>query len=272
MSIGDRIPLDKAKTAAAWLCQRWGVHPPDCAVVGSIRRGAPTCGDIDLLAPIPEHGKPDHLYQNIAWTMGVKQDGEDKASLFGAPEREPNKNPMKGEVLNGLRPYFKGCAVRLANPSTGRSMQVNVGRYVPGSKGNRGWKELMMTGPQEFGIDVLAAWKRVCGTEGTPKPGSIDGFLCDGMGNIRATPTEVHVFYLARMIALPPERRDINNILCIDWLRPGSQPMLRSRAHNAMKSLGYGHADEVFDDWKLQSLAVAGSVDSPVLARQPDAV
>lgn len=255
MSTGPRLPLPEARTVANWLLERWAMVGDDCAIVGSIRRERADIGDIDLLAPLPEtfadDGK-DPLYDTIGTSLGLLKDD---AGLF-AGSRVP-KPALTRRVIKGFNPGFKSLSLVIVGKS-GREVPVNVERYVPGKDGNRGWKEVMRTGPEEFGVALLEQWKAVQRTLGTATPGSIDGFFADREGVRQPTPTEAHAFHLARCLWIAPRVRRAGTLLCVDWLRLDTEPEVRLRCEKVMGELGVLSREDCWDSWKEQTLALAG--------------
>lgn len=190
MSDGNRIPLEEAKAAAATLFSALGLKEPDARVVGSIRREKPDVGDIEIIAPLPLPEAVDWLFQTIGKACVTP---EDAGSMF------PRVNTI-GSVVKGWKPGFAYCQLMLDAPA----VKVDIFRYQPG---NRGWIELMRTGPADYSERVLTEWKRKCGTLGTDTKGSDKGFLVDSMGNPRHTPTERGVYELIGIPFVEPKDR-----------------------------------------------------------------
>lgn len=248
-----RIPLPEAHRVAAWLMARWSMTEANgCAIVGSIARERPDIGDVDLLAPLPLDPAKDQLYDAIAMGLGIIKP---PADLWQGGK--PPVPQMTGRVVKGLNPGFKSLALVLTGQS-GREVPVNIERYTPGPQGNCGWKQIMRTGPEEFGEALLTQWKRVCGTIGTEARGSDKGFWVDKNGVPVPTPTEKHCFHLARCLWIKPQCRGEGTLLAIDWFHPDSAPELKLRAQQALGALGLMHADQAFEHWKLQTVALAG--------------
>lgn len=218
MSVGLRIPLGRADAVAAAIMRLWDMNAPACAVVGSVRRRKAEVGDIELIAPLPEvctrpidplgpkPEKPtdatDPLYARMLATTGAD------AGLF-----EPDPPPPVARAVEGLKPGFLAASLEvniagIAGPADGAAMPipVQVYRYTPGERGNRGWIELMRTGPREFGIWFLTQWKAAQECTGDRR-GSIDGWLVDRYGVRVPTPSEDDCFRLIRRAFVPPEER-----------------------------------------------------------------
>lgn len=215
MSTGIRVPLDVAQRCAASLMARWGMSEPDCLVAGSIRRGSPTVGDIDLIAPMPgAKGTAfdrDPLFEAIAADVGVDPAAGREVSLFASASMPAARTKPIGEGVQGVNLGFRSCKgiFKFSNDALGRFvLPVQVERYWPGEMSNRGWKILMRTGPAEFSTLVLRRWKHACGTVGTADKGSDQGFLVDAAGNPVSTPTEERVFEMAGLMYVRPEDRE----------------------------------------------------------------
>lgn len=209
MSTGPRIPLARALAAAQMAMQLWGMTAPSCAIVGSVRRRKADVGDLELIAPVPEvMSRPidpfhepeevtelnDPLFARIAASVRHEPD------LFN-----PNPPPPVAKAIEGLKPGFLACKleVRLtAAPAV--IVPVQIFRYTPV---NRGWCELMRTGPSDFGQDFLVRWKQRYGIVGEGKA-SIEGHLVDSYRRRVPTPTEDDCFRLAGMAFIPPEERE----------------------------------------------------------------
>ncbi len=192
----QRIPLALAADMAGAIMAGLRLKEPEAMVVGSIRRGCADVGDIEIIAPLPEPDAQDWLFKAIGELF---LNGDDFGSMY------PRKGTI-GSVLRGHRPGFGYCQLRALLPDL-PAVNVDIFRYTPGAKGNRGWVELQRTGSAEFAKSVLSEWKRLCGTLGSGVEGSRDGFLVDSMGNPRATPTEASVFKLIGREVVPPGLR-----------------------------------------------------------------
>lgn len=201
MSTGERLPLALAVQAAQAIMQSWNMRAPSCTIVGSVRRRRPDVGDLELLAPLPLDPAKDELCRTIRETLEANP-------LFAGDERPP----LTGRIVSGLKPGFKEASlvVELTHKISGRvyEIPVQVFRYEPGERGNRGWIELMRTGPGDFGKFFLAKWKKHFGI---PKvlPASKDGHLVDLHGIRVPCETEEDCFRKCGMGRIPPEARDM---------------------------------------------------------------
>jgi len=198
MSTGERIPLAAAQDAAAYLMQEWGMAVPACMVVGSVRRKKEDVGDLELIAPLPESlALVDELYATIAASLPQKSDG-----LFGEVGGR-----LRGRAVKGLKAHFKYCElnIELLRKSTGtwHEIPVQIHRYTPA---NRGWIELMRTGPSDLGIIFLARWKERYGIP-AEADASQGGHLRDSRGGIVDVETEEMAFEKCGLPYVPPERR-----------------------------------------------------------------
>lgn len=251
MSDGPRIPLEKAKAVARWLAEKWSMtEETGCLVVGSVRRERKDCGDLDFIAPLPPDEDHDALYDAIGTSMGLFTN---KKGLFGG---SATPGCVKGTVVKGFNPMFKSLQLLITGAS-GAQIPVQIERYTPGPQGNRGWKEIMRTGPAEFGEALLTQWKAICGTMGTPTPGSQKGFWVDENSLEIPTPTELHCFQRARCLWLNPTTRHPDRLLCVDWLRTAAPTEVLLRGQKALNALGLGHAEEAWDEWRMQTVALS---------------
>lgn len=193
MSTGPRIPVAVAFAKARCLMAKWGMAEGPCAIVGSLRRGRDSVGDIDLIAPMPTSQRDD-LYETIAATMHTE-------GLFA-----DDGTTKIGRAIRGLKPGFRSCELIVKSKSCGE-IPVQIGRFDAGDKGNRGWIEIIRTGPAEFGQWFLAKWKTRWDIP-RERQGSEEGYLLDIAGRKVATPTERTCFDLMAMPYIPPEARE----------------------------------------------------------------
>lgn len=181
----DRIPAARAYKATERVLRKLGLElanpgPQDCGtlnlttlgLVGSLRRGANTVHDVDLLAPLPTDAEPDMVHDAVARLFGDTK-AADRNPLYAAVAAPGSE---WGRVLEGLAPGFKKLTLEVnlrgdaKNPDPGWStpfaLKLEVHRYTPGPKGNRGWIEMIRTGPsgddQELGWGpmMLIRWKQ----------------------------------------------------------------------------------------------------------------
>lgn len=225
----EKIPAARAHKALAKLAAKLGLHiaqpgacdcgelgPDRVGIVGSLRRGASHVRDIDLLAPIPETGQDDLIHQRVAELFGDQKAAE-KNPLYAtvaAPGSE------WGRVLSGLSPGFKKLTLELQlrgdthNPdptwSTPYALKIEIHRYTPGPKGNRGWIEMIRTGPgggpEEvgFGEMMLIRWK-----QRTPGGRSQDGWPVFDNGDRHPVPDEEAAFRAVGLRWIAPEHRTL---------------------------------------------------------------
>lgn len=194
MSTGARIPLDMARTAAGYLLHCWGVDNGDATIVGSVRRGRPDVGDLEVCVPVepPDH---DRLFQ------AMHASAHTQGGLFTGPSDLP---PLT--IVKGLRPGFKQARVVAHVKYEGQpfDLPVEVYRFEPGA---RGWALLMRTGPADFGRWFLGRWKRHFSIP-QEKPASVDGFLVDGYGVRVPIDDEAECFRRIQSGVIAPDRRD----------------------------------------------------------------
>lgn len=232
MSTGPRIPLARAVAAAQAVMALWGMTAPSCQIVGSVRRRKPDVGDIEIIAPLPELEPFDPFDPRPAEeTRRITEEEDDlyrriRATTESEPDLfNPNPPPPKARALEGLRPGFLETTLEVmltnilpaptsvppsstsASSSEGCPVKIQIFRYTPGDKGNRGWVELRTTGPREFGIDFLVGWKKRYGIVGDGKA-SIDGHLVDSYKRRVPVPTEDDCFRIVGRGPIPPEQRD----------------------------------------------------------------
>lgn len=204
MSAGlNRLPLSLAVAAARCCAEAWKMGA-DCPVVGSIRRRAEMVGDIEFIAPFPGSKDVDRLFQTIQRTAMPSASGP--VSLFDASAEESVVEPFVIES-KGLKPGFKTVSLKahLTNAQLARefTVAVQIYRYT---EVNRGWIEIMRTGPAEFGKWILYRWKIAKGIPESHQA-SEDGFLRNSRGDVVPTPTERAVFAHLGMGFIEPEDR-----------------------------------------------------------------
>lgn len=199
MSTGPRIPLAVAQAAAALLFQKWKMPEPQCAVVGSVRRGRHDVGDLEFIAPAAplDNPKADPLFDAIEATL------IDTDRLFSADE------PF-AQAIRGVKRGFYGASLtvrlRLEKDAAHTIVPVQIYRYDAGAMTNRGWVELCRTGPSELGIWFLQEWKRIFGIQAGPA--SADGHLVDSYMKRVPVEDELACFRLIRHEFVPPHQRD----------------------------------------------------------------
>lgn len=207
----DRIPLLKAQEIAIQLRKLWSMGDRTCLTVGSVRRLEKTVGDLEFTAPLPIDGQDDSLFEIMQETIS-RQGG-----LWA-----DDKRSISGRAVAGFATGFKFCNLLLEIPDemiggTAPALfpiKVQIHRYTPSctiagapQKSNRGWIEVMRTGPKEFNQMFLLRWRSWFHIpEG--RDGSLEGFLRDRDGNPIDTPTEASCFsMLNNWRFIPPEER-----------------------------------------------------------------
>jgi len=193
VSSGVRFSLLQADQVVAHLVQAWSLDRLGAEVAGSVRRRCPTIGDVEFIAPLPAEGKPDPLHDAIAQTLELA------GGLFQA---EPRKTI--GRPVRGFKPGFTACSL-LIRP-WGQDITCEIHRYTPR---NKGWIEIMRTGPREFGIKFLQRWKQVHDIPGGDggQEASIHGHLVDRNGHIVPVATEKECFEKVGWKLYAPEER-----------------------------------------------------------------
>jgi hypothetical protein len=198
MSEGNRLPLEDAQAAAAFIMLMWGLNTPDAMLAGSARRRRPTVGDLEFTCRGVAEGEPDPLYDRIAKTVRL-------GGLFG--ERDAD---LPAEAVKGFKRWFGYCelVVHLVHNPTGTAFSVPVQIHRWDANGsNRGWIELMRTGPLDFGIWFLTAWKKRWGIKPDHRASS-EGTLYDGQGKAVWVATELEAFQMAGLKYVEPHERD----------------------------------------------------------------
>lgn len=219
MSQGERMPVELAQRVAAHLIRAWGLGDR-AVVVGSVRRCRPEVGDVEILLPIgamPERptARDDAVFRAINATLDqpVPVEPEAPAGLFAAPPAPLPPPPWTGQpfakVISGVKPGFLSAslAVRMrAGPTAVKvgTVGVQLHRARPESWG---WKMVYLTGPREFGIMFLAAWKNRYGI-GRDQQASRDGHLIDAGGRVVPALTEEDAFKACGLEYVEPHRRD----------------------------------------------------------------
>lgn len=199
MSTSPRMPRERAEAAAHCLMKSWGMHAARCFIVGSLRRGKPDVGDVDLLAPAPEPNKHDALFEAILETC------EGQNALFGNPAAAKFTRPIEG-LKKGFLACRLVCQLRGVEPGADAvEVPVQVFRYTPE---NLGWQLIMRTGPDDFGIWFLTQWKARFGIPtGEEHPASVKGHLVDDRRIVVPVPSEADAFEKCGLVWIPPEQR-----------------------------------------------------------------
>lgn len=203
MSDGPRFSRTQALGVVAFLRSAWSMDERHCPVVGSVRRGERDVGDVELIAPVPDQADADSLYQRIARNCPRSQ--TINAGLFdgGLDARRPEQ--VWCEPLAGVKERFLEARMRVTlweiDTKREYTVPVQIFRYT---RINRGWVELMRTGPAGFGKALLARWRRVHGLG--DQPCSKDGCL-QLPGGPAQTYSETDVFRMADLPFIEPHHR-----------------------------------------------------------------
>lgn len=216
MSGGPRIPINLADEIVKALLARWGRPGAEAVIVGSVRRRVDTVGDLELAAPLPEglgeNPTPDQdpLFRAIDGTMENRFRAEESPLFAGGVS---DSIPL-GRAEKGLRPGFLACSlivrpfVRHPDPAyAALQLPVQVYRFTAA---NKGWVLIERTGPREFGMYFLGAWKKSYGipTGSEDHRASINGHLVDSYGRVVPVNTEVEAFEKAGLSFIPAAHRD----------------------------------------------------------------
>lgn len=232
MSTGERIHFELAFRVVDTLALRLGLAIENrrtvdvapgltVAIVGSLRRGKQQVGDIELLAAMPAPDQADPLFEILAdrfYDPNPTLEAPAKLAqpaLFapatpaaGIAQRpvEARRGERIGLPVKGLRSHFRYCQLALELKRPERIVHLDIWRYDPGEQGNRGWIEMIRTGPSDFGQVMLARWKEVRGP--SEFPASEDGYPLSAMGMRLPVPTEPDVFKLLVLPHVPLHARD----------------------------------------------------------------
>lgn len=196
MSAGSRLPLALGQDASRALMQLWCMPSDSVLVVGSVRRQCEDIGDLEFTARMPVDKSRDELHRSIAAT--IRQEG-----LF-----EATKPKTFGVAVEGFKPGFKYCSLLMTLERDGQQYElpVQIHRYAHGDS-NRGWIEIMRTGPADFGEIFLSRWKKQHGIP-REKPASVEGFLVDATGARVSVPSERVAFELCGLKYIEPHVRE----------------------------------------------------------------
>lgn len=221
MSTGTRIPYADAVRVAQGFCNALGLvaltesNPTDplaFAVVGSLRRECADVGDIELMLPWPSPGDP--LHDRLARHFWLDEEpqqvnrttqralwgpGDETATLAGPPRGQRWGRPVKG-----FKPGFRYAQLVMTPASIKVAVSIDLWRFDAGPEGNRGWIELIRTGPGEFGQACLARWKKVSNGGYSDK-----GYPRYQDGHPIAVPTEEAAFKLLYMEYIEPRDRRV---------------------------------------------------------------
>lgn len=162
-----------------------------CLVAGSIRRRVRMVKDVELVCPRPADGQADPLLERIrekflipGWHGEEEKYLEpvpDTGGLFApaAPKTRPavriRPNPLApiGLAMKGAKDGFRYCQLNVPSkvyPDV--AINVDIFRYDPGPMGNKGWIELIRTGPGDFSKRAVIRWTELTGghsSEGYPR-------------------------------------------------------------------------------------------------------
>jgi len=192
MAQKTKIPRGLAEDAAEHLVKE--LKLTEHLVAGSLRRGRTMVHDVDFVVPMPANRSgADPLHDRIAELF---MSPAETASLFG----ESRMGKTVGVQVKGVKPGFRMCQLEVG--IRGGVIGIDIARYDGGPIGNRGWIEMIRTGPHDFAAWMLGQWKRA--TEGR----SEGGYPTTRDGQRVACPTEVRAFALCGVDYIPAEQRD----------------------------------------------------------------
>ena len=222
MSMAERIPWERGMEAAKALIAELEI--PDALIAGSLRRRVPMVGDIELVVPLPgsffqgiempmqpPDGDPllDRLNERFTAAVVSAEPSARKCAppgLFVAAAETGKVAVLErclGRAIKGVKPGFRYCQLEMPLRFEPRALvKVDIFRFVPGPMGNRGWIELIRTGPAELGQKACARWKYIS------RGGySEDGFPHRADGTRLPVPTEMDAFELLGWDYIEPEYR-----------------------------------------------------------------
>lgn len=257
-----RIDLATAMRTARWLQNRWQLE--EDSVVGSLRRLRAEVGDLEFIAPMPELGQVDELYERLRLDIAPPLDrGGD---LFDPePPRIGDSLRWLGIALKGFRPGMRYCQLLIRGASN-REAKVEIYRYDAGPQGNKGWVQVMRTGPEAFGKGLLSQYKALHRIP-SDIAGSDKGYLLSIAGERVPTPTELDVFSACRCLYVEPQQREEDAVLGVDWASSHSEHH-KTRLRRAMMRLEIPSILELDRRWKAQQ---AGQV-SPGIVDVPEPI
>lgn len=234
----ERIPAQRAYANARRLARALGcmchMASPTCdnrldprtllEVVGSLARIGKPCNDwrdentvhdVDLLAGLPGEDQDDTLYESLRTLLGDRKAAE-KAPLF---DSTANPGSAYGTATSGLAPRFKKCVIEMPLPGAPDAidagwrlpftLKIEIHRYTPGALGNKGWVQMIRTGPGAksenelgWGEMMLHRWKHR-----NPGGCSRDAYPCLPDGTRVPVPDEERAFALVGLKWIEPKLR-----------------------------------------------------------------
>lgn len=197
------ITLARAHQAVQRLRELLPLPEGSCPVVGSVRRCRQVVHDVELIAPMPAEGQVDRL-----WTA-INDQAPDTSDLF-APQG-PAKPVIR--IVKGVKPLFAHARiqVKLKSDVAGGDawLPIEIYRYdTDATKTNRGWIELMRTGPADFGKWFLMKWHDKWQLR-PDRSASVDGYLRDEYEAIVPVATEKEAFEKCGIAYVAPDQRDV---------------------------------------------------------------
>jgi DNA polymerase/3'-5' exonuclease PolX len=185
------LPVDTARRMADRLADRFRVSLPfdRVAVAGSVRRGKPLIGDIELVARIDESELLGH--------QGVIRAGLEELGIHrGAPNKVGALAPWGPK-------YYKG----IAKTDSGDPIQIDLFVVVPGEN-DWGVVFLIRTGSARFSQEMVTRLHRF---DLKSEDGRIVSTADGAGGTPIPTPEEEDFFRHAHVMFIPPHLRDMEN-------------------------------------------------------------
>jgi len=197
------VSLERAQQVASYLWARWQLPVEHSKLCGSCRRLEAEVGDLDILTARPAIPKVDPLHDTLYCDL-ISADEWDVMD----PKLAKIPAGKLGIVTQGLKPGF-GRVRCMITGRTGTWIKIEIHRHdlklrPDGGvlQSNRGWIEMIRTGPAEWSKNMMIRWKALS-DGGTSK----DGYPISGLGVQYCPATEAEAFKLLRLPYCSPEQR-----------------------------------------------------------------
>jgi DNA polymerase (family 10) len=190
MSMGRRVPLPIAREVARRLVAALAPACERVEIAGSIRRGADTVGDIELVAIPLLQGRSNIL--NLALDELIAQFKIQRRPVYSTDRPAWGERYKKFWLIINQRWGIIQVDLFLATPST--------------------WGAIMTirTGPSDFSRELVTHIKYR-----TAYRQQDGGLTAKATGKIVATPSEEDYFRMAGMPYLPPTRRTVTELRAV---------------------------------------------------------
>lgn len=188
MSTGVRVPLLEARVAALQVVDRLAPACEQIEIAGSIRRGKPDVGDIEIVTVPRFAEEPDGLFATTSVNQLTRRVDELIADRFLAAHPT---DPKRGDRYSKVVHVASGLQVDLFSATADTWGLMLLIRTGPADYSHRFVTDLRRRGLHVGGA-ALHRGGLGCGA-----------YTCEAI----ATPTENHVYAAAGWAYLPPERR-----------------------------------------------------------------